>query len=146
MICPYCNHGINFEPDGNSQVYPSSDYVDSGIGYQMKYGFCPLCDEFLVLLYFGQCSQERIANEFYYSMDVISSESFLYPKNFVRPVEPEVPAAYKTDFIEACNVLNLSPKASAALSRRLLQNVLREHFKIQHRDLANEIDEFIKIK
>jgi hypothetical protein len=39
----------------------------------------------------------------------------------------------------------LSPKASAALSRRILQNIIREDFNIERRDLAKEIDSFIAL-
>lgn len=48
--------------------------------------------------------------------------------------------------MEACAVLPLSSKASAALSRRILQDILREHFSIKHSSLANEIEDFIGLK
>lgn len=41
-------------------------------------------------------------------------------------------------------VLPDSPKASAALSRRCLQNVLRENLGIKKHDLSQEIDEVLK--
>jgi hypothetical protein len=54
---------------------------------------------------------------------------------------PEVPADIANDYIEACNVLPISPKASAALSRRCLQNIIhREGYKVGNGDLAKEID------
>jgi hypothetical protein len=40
-------------------------------------------------------------------------------------------------------VQTLSPTASAALSRRILQNILRDEFNLQHHNLANAIDAFI---
>lgn len=55
------------------------------------------------------------------------------------PVAREVPGHIKKDYLEACQVLPLSPKASAALSRRCLQTMLREHG-YRDRDLAKEID------
>jgi len=55
------------------------------------------------------------------------------------PVPAEVPPAIASDYVEACNVLPISPKASAALSRRCLQNMLRAHG-YKDRDLAKEID------
>jgi len=49
----------------------------------------------------------------------------VYPIGASRgPVSPEVPSDIADDYIEACNVLPISPKASAALSRRCLQNIL----------------------
>lgn len=49
----------------------------------------------------------------------------VYPIGVSRgPISPEVPAEIAEDYREACNVLPVSPKASAALSRRCLQNIL----------------------
>ena len=66
----------------------------------------------------------------------------VYPIGANRgPVSPEVPAEIANDYIEACNVLPISSKASAALSRRCLQNILhREGYKVGRGDLAKEID------
>jgi len=47
------------------------------------------------------------------------------------------------DYNEACAVLDLSPKASAALSRRCLQSVLRETVGVKKGKLDNEIEQAI---
>ena len=44
-----------------------------------------------------------------------------------------------SDYVEACRVLPISAKASAALSRRCLQSILRAHG-YKANDLAKEID------
>lgn len=59
------------------------------------------------------------------------------------PPPPEVPATFAEDFREACLVIGDSPKASAALSRRCLQHLLREIAKVKPGNLANEIQEAI---
>jgi|GEM_PF-185416 len=69
----------------------------------------------------------------------------IYPPRKNIPIADEVPKNYAKDFSEAQLVLNLSPKASAALSRRILQNIIREDFNIERRDLAKEIDSFIAL-
>ncbi len=61
-----------------------------------------------------------------------------YPSRNSRPVPVEVPADHSTDFSEAVEVLSISPKASAALSRRCLQAVLRDQGFTQ-KDLAPAI-------
>src|SRR4030088_3523806 len=43
-------------------------------------------------------------------------------------------------------VLADSPKASAALSRRCLQTILREHARVKPQDLSKEIDEVLASK
>lgn len=63
----------------------------------------------------------------------------IYPMFASRPpAPPEVPAHIAEDFNEAAAVLSISPKASAALSRRCLQGVLREQGYTQ-KDLAPAI-------
>jgi hypothetical protein len=47
---------------------------------------------------------------------------------------------------EACLVLDDSPEASAALSRRCLQNVLRDHVKVRPGKLSTEIDQVLTSK
>ncbi|PKN01594.1 MAG: hypothetical protein CVU77_04410 [Elusimicrobia bacterium HGW-Elusimicrobia-1] len=59
------------------------------------------------------------------------------------PLPPEVPKYLAEDYIEAALVLEDSPKASAALSRRCLQQLLREYAKVNKSDLSKEIDEVI---
>lgn len=58
------------------------------------------------------------------------------------PVPAEVPSAIAGDYVEACNVLPISAKASAALSRRCLQNILHAQGYV-NRDLAKEIDSLL---
>lgn len=68
----------------------------------------------------------------------------VYPVGATRgPVPMEVPQNIASDYIEACNVLPISPKASAALSRRCLQNMLHEEG-YRARDLNAEIDLLLK--
>jgi hypothetical protein len=50
---------------------------------------------------------------------------------------------FADDYREACLVLSDSPKASAALSRRCLQNLLREVARVKPSNLADEIQQVI---
>jgi len=62
----------------------------------------------------------------------------------MRPAPPkEVPQAFASDYQEASLVLPDSAKASAALSRRCLQNLLRDVAKVKRSDLYNEIQELL---
>lgn len=74
----------------------------------------------------------------------VFSEILIRPKIANRPpVSIEVPKEFASDYTEACLVLADSPKASAALSRRCLQHVIREKLKIKRKDLFQEIQEVI---
>jgi hypothetical protein len=68
---------------------------------------------------------------------------FVYPRSAVRPVSPEVPTPLSEDYREAAAVLDLSPKASAALSRRCLQNTIRTVAGITRGSLQAEIADLI---
>lgn len=65
----------------------------------------------------------------------------------MRPLPPkDVPEDFAADYREAAAVLTESPKASAALSRRCLQHLIREQAGIKKPDLAKEIDELLSSK
>jgi hypothetical protein len=57
-----------------------------------------------------------------------------------------VPSEFAEDYREACLTLADSPKASAALSRRCLQHLLREHAKVKSGNLAEEIQQVLDAK
>ena len=64
----------------------------------------------------------------------------VYPSStFRRPTPRETPPDIKDDYEEACRVLPISHKASAALSRRCIQAILRGQGYTQ-RDLSQQID------
>jgi Domain of unknown function (DUF4145) len=68
----------------------------------------------------------------------------VWPKGVSRaPVPPEVPPAIAEDYKEACLVLSDSPKASAALSRRCLQNLLRQAGGVKPGNLNDEIQQVL---
>ncbi|MEZ3443810.1 MAG: DUF4145 domain-containing protein [Lachnospiraceae bacterium] len=52
-----------------------------------------------------------------------------------------IPAAIRQDYEEACAIVSLSPKASATLSRRCLQGIIRDFWGITKPTLNKEIDE-----
>jgi len=77
----------------------------------------------------------------------IESFGLVYPKGSARsPIPSEVPREFTTDYREACLVLPDSEKASAALSRRCLQHLLREKAMVKKDDLAREIQQVLDSK
>lgn len=143
MLCPHCGIAAKFEFE-LFECYPSQDFEVSKAGYELTSTACPACDGYVVLLRLGECIRQRVDYGTSLEMVKVINERILFPLNFVRQVPTEVPDIYKAEFIEACAVISISPKASAALSRRLLQKILREHFKLKKSDLSREIDEFIQ--
>lgn len=144
MICPHCGVGVKFEPE-RYEIFKSRGFDEDEIVYEVGSGNCPQCNGFVVILYSGKGAFTRHDGDYsYLAMDEVESETIIFPANISHSVPNEVPEKYKQDFIEAVQVFPISPKASAALSRRILQHILREEYKIKHRSLAQEIDDFIK--
>lgn len=54
----------------------------------------------------------------------------LYPISLAKQFPDYVPKAIRKDYEEAYSILTLSPKASATLSRRCLQGMIRDFWKI----------------
>jgi len=63
--------------------------------------------------------------------------------NVARIAPSEVPPSIREDFIEAAAVVPISEKASAALSRRCLQNLLTDQGYTK-RDLSDQIDDALR--
>lgn len=137
MKCPYCRVAFNltgaeFDESDTNYKNAAGDKI-----YHPFYGSCPECNEFIV----GMDIRHKVKKG-----EELEFDELIFPKFTSRFVEPEVPEEYKKDFLEAAAIVNLSPKASAAVSRRLLQHILREIFKLKQKSLAQEIDSFLKLK
>ncbi len=74
-----------------------------------------------------------------------SFEDMIYPKATLYSFNDGIPKKYIDDFQEARLVLPISPKASAALTRRILQFISRDEYKIKARNLSSEIEKFITL-
>jgi hypothetical protein len=64
----------------------------------------------------------------------------LQPASRARPWPSFIPKFVREDYEESCKIEALSPKASATLSRRCLQNIIRDFFGISKSKLVDEID------
>lgn len=140
MKCPNCHTGIKLEVK-EQFAFPDNDYTDTGLGKEFTLGLCPQCNNLIVLLCIGKYRWIDDRGE----VNEVQKEVILYPTNTFRMTEPEIPVVYRDAFNEANSILLCSPKASAALSRRLLQQVLRDRYGIDKRDLSKQIDEFMKL-
>lgn len=102
----------------------------------------PECRKWIFYLVLGESVQ--IHGGGFIGVSPIKKRTLVRPKGTNRPpAPPEVPSAFAEDYTEACLVLPDSPKASAALSRRCLQHLLREEAKVKPSNLADEIQQVI---
>ncbi len=63
----------------------------------------------------------------------------LYPVSLAKQFPDYIPKAIREDYEEAYSILSLSPKASATLSRRCLQGMIRDFWKVKPGTLYEEI-------
>ncbi len=64
----------------------------------------------------------------------------LMPSSNAKAFPDYIPAPILDDYNEACLIRDLSPKASAILSRRCLQGILRNFWDVKPKRLVDEIE------
>jgi predicted RNA-binding Zn-ribbon protein involved in translation (DUF1610 family) len=116
MKCPHC--GIAFHDRWDSRKLNS---VTSPFSmWTAKITLCPKCGKYTINLIEELDPGEPGA--LWRTLQTLR----VYPTNtFRNPTPKEVPEHIKEDYEEACKVLPISEKASAALSRRCLQAILQ---------------------
>lgn len=142
MRCPHCSTVVKFDWKVTSpQQITNYDDEKEGEGIEIFYGDCPSCAKLVVGL------QEGLLYTIFGNtrIDEVISTKIIYPKTSDLSDTQYIPSDYIEDYQEAVKVLPASPKASAALSRRLLQSTLRDHFKIEENSLAKEIEKFTQL-
>jgi hypothetical protein len=145
MQCPHCGISFHDEPVLHELKYPKVTDFYSNKKSRIEYQRCPNCKN-LIIFFITWHDVESWIDELdemgYY--EEIDYKSLIYPKSSSRPSRPdEVPEEYAADYKEAYEVIDISPKASAALSRRCLQLILRDKAGVKHGDLSNEIQEVL---
>ncbi len=133
MICPYCSTGIHFGPKP-AQIGRWGMTVISALGQT-----CPECHKIIIVLEVNKFTIcDPISEEEFLTS---SDEILVYPASRHKTLPREVPESINQEFQEAVGVLTISPKASAALSRRILQILLRDYAGAKSDNLSKAIDE-----
>jgi len=142
MKCPHCLVEIN---PNFVETFINGDKDSYWSIFSMN---CPNpnCGKKIIDLASGEPNRNH-QNQVIGGLKIISGRQTVRPFASSRPpVPPQVDDLFSIDYREACLILTLSPKASAALSRRCLQNVLREKAGVKKGDLSNEIQQIIDSK
>jgi hypothetical protein len=130
--CYACEKAIHVEWEAvaTEPLGPS----EPGVSGSLQTARCPACGQLLVRLSVLSSTAGQLAR----------GEIYLFPESRPRRAAPEVDDSFARDFGEACLLVTASPRASAALGRRLLQRIIREKAGIKRRDLSQEIDALIE--
>ncbi len=155
MKCPHCL--VNFHMTerstwnytsklaGNLRINFIGEDVD-GYWWLEKID-CPACERIILRLI---CSSGAVATPLAQGSSQIPDGNerviLVRPRVANRPPVPlEVPPEFAKDYIAACVVIADSPEASAALSRRCLQQILRDKAQVQQpNNLAKAIEEVVR--
>ncbi|MCX6682150.1 MAG: DUF4145 domain-containing protein [Methanoregula sp.] len=137
MKCPHCLTG--YHPKLHSiHLYPDCEGAK-----RIDQTICSECGKSSIFLQLG--THTTAGGQLVDSL--VEKTLLVYPKGSMRPPCPiEVPDDFSEDYKEACLVLGDSPKASAALSRRCLQHILREKANVTPSELSKEIQEILDRK
>jgi hypothetical protein len=138
MKCPHCLEGFH-EGQAWWSVVVGSNKDGTWLVNRL---LCPACQQYVFYLDNGTAAfgigQQNVR------LSIVTRSLLVWPRGVSRaPVPPEVPPEIAEDYKEACLVLSDSPKASAALSRRCLQNLLRLAAGVKPGDLSKEIDQVL---
>jgi len=134
LKCPHCRESF-------TDIWQEQNLgTDKFSSWWFRYVKCPACMNYIFFLRRSFMAQRGTR------MERVDTLFMVWPKAPARLVPVEVPAELANDFREACLVMADSAKASAALSRRCLQRLLREEASVKSRDLANEIQQVLNAK
>ena len=135
--CPYCNRACTLQDSDikylSDEVYLSDDH--GRVYGNIQFKICPN----------PECRQISIASRIWEwagsKTGKMLHEWFLVPESNAKPFPDYIPLQLREDYQEACLIKYKSSKASATLSRRCLQGIIRDFWGIKKGRLFDEIAE-----
>ena len=139
--CPYCYQNATITGDITSQ-HTHSTHIENSEGpvaLRTMFLICPnkKCRRFILSASLFHLQQNSVGN--WVEGDSIQSWR-LVPPSDAKVYPTFIPAMILQDYKEACLIKELSPKASATLSRRCLQGIMRDYYGAKPGRLVEEIE------
>lgn len=145
FTCPYCNRPTTItEPNyyrWSRRINinnPSNWWKIDDLYFEYEAITCPNLE--CKKLHLQVSLKESKSTPDGYSYKTLQKRQLL-PESEAKVLPDYIPKAIQQDYYEACRIRDLSPKASATLSRRCLQWMIRDFWNIQKKTLKQEIDE-----
>lgn len=137
--CPFCQQVMSIDDSTHQVRFPgfgadNSSYITGGkVNYydstvRLDFFKCPHCEKYSIVLTGVGSQTEKI------HLNIL-------PNSTAKQYPDYIPQAIRDDYSEACSIVNFSPKASATLSRRCLQGMIRDFWGISKPRLIDEINE-----
>jgi hypothetical protein len=145
--CPYCGREVSLTTNSydreSGYVRTDDKSKDGDLNYHMLYIVCPNseCKEYtLDISIFVRMVGRNDAGTWVEEDGKKLLSYKLKPRGRAKPFPDYIPEPIRQDYTEACLILQDSPKASAALSRRCLQNLIRAYYGIVKSRLVDEVE------
>lgn len=145
FTCPYCNQHTTITSPNKDADWNRIDIAAEQLSYKHRLGIrylaisCPnkKCKRLTFSL-----KLTGATNVTYNSSETtkIVQKWDLLPETKAKPQPSYITKVVVQDYIEACRISQLSPKASAALARRCLQGMIRDFHSVKKDTLFAEID------
>ena len=122
-----CKRNVSFESQ-TGFIYPCNIQEITDSNLELSFYKCPNCNQYTVFAKGVGPSVKDI-------------NTILKPQSLAKQFPNYIPKAIRQDYEEACAIVTLSPKASATLSRRCLQGMIRDFWNIKETNLSKAIGE-----
>jgi hypothetical protein len=142
--CPHCNHhttitSTNFRENEFGLTIKNTD------GSKLLYSYyivCPNndCNKYTLDSILFDTTYEVRGTRYEHYDQIEKKRWRLVPNSFAKVFPKYVPKAIIQDYEEACSIIGESPKASATLSRRCLQGMIRDYWEVKGNSLYKEIE------
>jgi hypothetical protein len=143
--CPYCGHaqviaGERFREDDEEFNLQGWKHGQPVLVYTLVVFANNACREMSLDVSLGTFTRTTSGTEY----GGPGKSWTLLPRSSAKPQPDYIPQPIRDDYYEACAIRDLSPKASATLTRRCLQGMIRDFCGISKRRLFDEINELRK--
>lgn len=134
FTCPFCNHTIPVVDSTFTQTLVGFPVL-TALGYRTE-------NDYSIEIRMYKCPNCKKTASFadYVGSELPEKTIPIFPISNAKQFPEYIPTSIRNDYEEACAIVNLSPKASATLSRRCLQGMIRDFFQIAKNNLYEEID------
>jgi hypothetical protein len=148
-VCPYCEH-VAIIRDEDICSYDSILHIENTDGYRCLtsvFIVCPNpeCGRFTLNATLRELKSpfrpDMSGGRPNYSDRPVLRNWSLIPESKAKSFPNYIPKPILDDYREACLIRDLSPRASATLSRRCLQGIIRDFWQVKPGRLAGEIEQ-----
>lgn len=140
--CPYCDYPHQTRGRVNSELHVMGNMGVHSFSYVCSNIKCGQREIFIEAGLNPQKTHSQSNNCLDVTFEKVIFSQRIHPQDAggkSKYKTPEIPEPIFNDYDEACKIAQLSPRASATLSRRCLQHMIRQKFGVTPDSLENEI-------